>query len=240
MSVRAALDLSLMLVTDPALCGDRGVAAVVARAVAGGVRTVQLRDKDASDADLLRQLAELAEVIAGRAALVVNDRLDVAIAARARGIRVDGVHLGQGDASPLEARDALGPDAIVGLTANTPAHLDAVARMPRGTVDYLGVGVIRPTSTKPDHPPALGVDGFARIAAATDLPCVAIGGVVATDVAALRAAGAAGVAVVSAICAAGDPGAAAAGFAAAWEGARESARAAAEGPAPETAREANR
>ncbi|WP_395245466.1 bifunctional hydroxymethylpyrimidine kinase/phosphomethylpyrimidine kinase [Agromyces sp. MMS24-K17] len=219
MSARTALDLSLMLVTDAALCGDRGVAAVVAEAVAGGVRTVQLRDKDASDADVLRQLAELAEAIDGRAALLVNDRLDVAVAARARGIRVDGVHLGQGDASPVAARAALGPDAIVGLTANTPAHLAEVARMPRGTVDHLGVGVIRPTTTKPDHPPALGVDGFARLAAAAELPCVAIGGIRVTDVAPLVEAGAAGVAVVSAICAAPDPQAVSVSFAAAWAGA---------------------
>ncbi|UOE42912.1 bifunctional hydroxymethylpyrimidine kinase/phosphomethylpyrimidine kinase [Agromyces larvae] len=216
MSSRHPFDLSLTLVTDAALCGERGVAAVVAEAVAGGATIVQLRDKLASTEQLLEQVAELAGVIDGRAALVVNDRLDVVVAARERGIRVDGVHLGQSDAAVLAARDALGPDAIVGLTANTRAHLDAVARLPRGTVDYLGVGVIRPTSTKPDHPPALGVDGFAVLAAATDVPCVAIGGVGAADVPELRRAGAAGVAVVSAICAAPDPRAAAAEFAARW------------------------
>jgi hydroxymethylpyrimidine kinase/phosphomethylpyrimidine kinase/thiamine-phosphate diphosphorylase len=210
-AVRPA-DLSVYLVTDAALCGPRGVAAVVAEAVAGGVTVVQLRDKAASDADLIRQLAELAEVIDGRATLVVNDRLDVAVAARERGIRVDGVHLGQGDAAVLRARDALGAGAIVGLTANTRAHLDAVERMPRGTVDYVGVGVIRPTATKADHPPALGVEGFAALAAASPVPCVAIGGVRVTDVPALRAAGAAGVAVVSAICAATEPREAAAEF----------------------------
>lgn len=230
MSARTALDLSLMLVTDAGLCGDRGVAAVVAEAVAGGVRTVQLRDKDASDVELLGELARLADVIDGRAALIVNDRLDVAVIARERGIRVDGVHLGQGDATPAAARAALGPDAIVGLTANTAAHLEAVARMPRGTVDYLGVGVIRPTSTKPDHPPALGADGFARIAAATELPCVAIGGIRVTDVPALVEAGAAGVAVVSAICAAADPRAVSTMFAAAWAGAGADADASPKAP----------
>ncbi|QEO14907.1 bifunctional hydroxymethylpyrimidine kinase/phosphomethylpyrimidine kinase [Agromyces intestinalis] len=216
MSPRHPLDLSTYLVTDAALCGERGVTDVVAEAVAGGVRVVQLRDKQATTEELLDQVAELARVIGGRAALVVNDRLDVVVAARERGIRVDGVHLGQGDAAVLAARRALGPDAIVGLTANTPAHLEAVARLPRGTVDYLGVGVIRPTTTKPDHPPALGIDGFAAIAAATELPCVAIGGVGVADVTALRRAGAAGVAVVSAICAARDPRAAAAEFVARW------------------------
>jgi hydroxymethylpyrimidine kinase/phosphomethylpyrimidine kinase/thiamine-phosphate diphosphorylase len=207
--VRRRVDLSLYLVTDAALCGPRGVVDVVAEAVAGGVTAVQLRDKAAGDAELLQQLEQLARVIDGRATLVVNDRLDVAIAARERGIRVDGVHLGQGDAAALTARDALGATAIVGLTANTVAHLEAIERMPPGTIDYVGVGVIRPTATKADHPPALGVDGFAALAAVSPVPCVAIGGVRVSDVAALRAAGAAGIAVVSAICAAPEPRAAA-------------------------------
>ncbi|MFF2496601.1 thiamine phosphate synthase [Agromyces sp. NPDC058064] len=220
MTARTALDLSLYLVTDPVLCGERGVVDVVARAVEGGVRVVQLRDKHAEASAMLAQLEALAEAIDGRATLLVNDRLDVALAARAAGVRVDGVHLGQGDAAVLDARERLGADAIVGLTANSRAHLDAVARLPRGTVDYLGVGVIRPTSTKPDHPPALGVDGFARVAAEAELPCVAIGGIGLADLAPLREAGAAGVAVVSALCAADDPRAAAAEFATEWEVAR--------------------
>lgn len=199
------LDLSLYLVTDPELCGERGVVEVVRDAVAGGVSIVQLRDKAATDAEITAQLAELASAIDGRALLLVNDRLDAALEARRLGIRVDGVHLGQGDANVSRARELLGPDAIIGLTANTAAHVDAVASLPAGTVDYLGVGVIRPTTTKPDHPPALGIDGFRAIAAATRMPCVAIGGVGLGDVEQLRAAGAAGVAVVSALCAADDP-----------------------------------
>ncbi|MCM3657946.1 bifunctional hydroxymethylpyrimidine kinase/phosphomethylpyrimidine kinase [Agromyces mediolanus] len=222
MSARRALDLSLSLVTDAALCGERGVVATVEAAVAGGATIVQLRDKHAGDEEFLVLLGRLAAVIDGRVPLIVNDRLELALRARADGIRVDGVHLGQGDASVLRARAELGPDAIVGLTANTPAHLDAVAALPAGTVDYLGVGVLRPTSTKPDHPPALGLAGFAGLqAAARDasgapVPCVAIGGVRMEDAAPLRAVGAAGVAIVSAICAAPDPRRAAAEFAAAW------------------------
>ena len=220
MSARTALDLTTYLVTDAALCGERGVVSVVADAVAGGVRVVQVRDKDAEASALLAQLEALAEVIDGRALLLVNDRLDLAIAARASGLPVDGVHLGQGDAAAAIARDRLGPDAVVGLTANTAAHLAAVRRMPRGTVDYLGVGVIRPTTTKPDHPPALGIDGFARFAAEAELPCVAIGGITLSDIAPLRAAGAAGVALVSAICTADDPRAAARDLTNRWEAAR--------------------
>ncbi|MGX5695576.1 bifunctional hydroxymethylpyrimidine kinase/phosphomethylpyrimidine kinase [Agromyces soli] len=224
MSARNALDLSLYLVTDAALCGERGVVATVSAAVEGGATIVQLRDKRSSDEEILGQLAELARVIDGRAALVVNDRLDLALAARERGVRVDGVHLGQGDGAVLEARASLGPDAIVGLTANRPEHFAAVAALPAGTVDYLGVGIIHPTSTKAGHPPVQGVDGFARLArSARDrdgavVPCVAIGGIGLADVAALREAGAAGVAVVSAICAAPDARAAAVAFIDAWRG----------------------
>ena len=212
-------DLSLYLVTDPELCGERGVVETVRQAVDGGVRIVQLRDKQATDAETAAQLVELSRAIEGRALLVVNDRLDAALAARAAGARVDGVHLGQGDASVLRARAELGPDALIGLTANSPAHLEAVLALPEGTVDYLGVGVIRPTSTKPDHPPALGVDGFRAFAARNPLPCVAIGGVGIDDTEALREAGAAGLAVVSALCAADEPAQAAAAFLSRWRAA---------------------
>ncbi len=213
-------DLALYLVTDAALSGARGVPAVVRAAVAGGVRIVQLRDKTATDAEIVAQLIVLSEVIAGRALLVVDDRLDAALEARRRGTRVDGIHLGQSDAPVLAARAALGPDAVIGLTANAPAHLAAVRELPAGTIDYLGVGVIHPTSTKPDHPPALGVAGFAAFAAESPLPCVAIGGIGPDDIAPLRAAGAAGVAVVSALCAAEDPQAAAQGLLRRWHGDR--------------------
>ncbi|MGQ7311357.1 bifunctional hydroxymethylpyrimidine kinase/phosphomethylpyrimidine kinase [Microbacterium arabinogalactanolyticum] len=212
-------DLSLYLVTDPTLCGDRGVPETVRLAVEGGARIVQLRDKEATDAETAARLIELSHVIDGRALLVVNDRLDAALAARQAGARVDGVHVGQGDASVLRARAELGPDALIGLTANSPEHLEAVLALPAGTVDYLGVGVIRPTSTKPDHPPALGVDGFRAFADASPLPCVAIGGVGIDDTEQLRDAGAAGLAVVSALCAAEDPAQRAAEFVSRWRAA---------------------
>jgi len=175
---RFAVHSGIYLVTDGALCGPRGVVETVRAAVEGGVGAVQLRDKTSETAVQLRQVERLAEVIAGRAQLLVNDRLDVVLAARRRGIPVDGVHLGQGDAGASAAREALGADAVVGITANTRQHLAELAELDAGTVDYLGVGVIRPTSTKSDHPPALGVDGFARLATATQVPCVAIGGIV--------------------------------------------------------------
>jgi len=211
--------LQTYLVTDAALSGDRGVLEVVRAAVAGGATAVQLRDKSASARSLYELAVAAAAVVDGRALLLVDDRVDVALAARAAGARVDGVHVGQSDLPVEQVRAILGAAAVVGLTANTPEHLDAVRRMPAGTVDYLGVGVIRPTSTKPDHPAPLGVDGFAAIAAAAGLPCVAIGGVKLADTAALKAAGAAGLAVVSAICAAPDPEHAARELSEAWRSA---------------------
>jgi thiamine-phosphate diphosphorylase len=200
------MSLQLHLVTDDRLPFER-TREVVAAAVEAGADVVQLRVKGGTARDLLAQTVALSAIVAGRATFVVDDRVDIVLAARDAGSRVDGVHLGQGDLPPDAARRLLGADAVVGWTANTPAHLDAAAAFPPGTLDYLGVGVIRPTTTKPDHPPALGADGFARLAAATRLPCVAIGGIGLADVAPLRQAGAAGVAVVSLLSAAEDPAA---------------------------------
>ena len=209
--------LTTYVVTDAAAAGDRGVLAVIDAAVAGGATAVQLREKTLPARDLYELAVRAADVIAGRALLLVDDRVDVYLAARGAGAAIDGVHVGQSDLPVERVRALVGPDAVVGLTANTPAHLEAVVLLPAGTVDYLGVGVIRPTLTKPDHPAPLGPDGFAAIAAATALPCVAIGGIRVTDTPALKSAGAAGLAVVSAVCAAPDPRAAAAEFARAWE-----------------------
>ena len=162
-------DLSLHLVTDHRvpfwLLRD-----IVDAAVIAGVSVVQLRDKEASGGELLSRALDLADVVAGRCTFVVDDRLDVVLAARDRvtgPARVDGIHLGQSDLPVDAARALLGPDALVGWTANTPEHLSAAAALPVGTIDYLGVGVIRATTTKPDHPQPLGVDGFGGLAAST-------------------------------------------------------------------------
>lgn len=211
----SAHDLSLHLVTDHRMPFAR-VVEVVDAAAGSGASVVQFRDKDACGRDLFDRVTALADVIAGRATFVVDDRVDVALAARAAGARVDGVHLGQSDLPVIAARWLLGPDALIGWTANTPAHFVAAAGLPAGTVDYLGVGVIRATATKPDHPQPLGVDGFAALVASAPLPCVAIGGIEVGDVRGLRGAGAAGVAVVSAVSGADDPAAATRELREAW------------------------
>lgn len=227
MSVR--FDPRLYFVTDERLCGARGVLETTRQVVAGGATAVQLRAKDSPAAETFELLLRLAEICNGRATLIVNDRVDVFLAARAAGAEVGGVHVGQDDLPIALVRHLVGPGAVVGLTANTPAHLAAARTLPPGALDYLGVGVIRPTSTKADHPEALGIDGFAAFAssaasagaaargAQSDLPCVAIGGIRLADVAALRRAGGAGVAVVSALCVAPDPARTAAEFREEWD-----------------------
>lgn len=212
-----ARNTGIYLVTDTVQCGERGVAAVAAAAVAGGVRTVQVREKHASAAEFYALVRAVADAVGDRALVLVDDRVDIYLAARAAGARVHGVHVGQSDLPITSVRSLVGPDAVVGLTANTPAHLDAVRKLAPGTVDYLGAGVIHPTSTKPDHPAPLGVDGFQAFASAAPLPCVAIGGIGLSDIRDLRAAGASGAAVVSAICTAADPQRSAEELVAAWE-----------------------
>ncbi|MDF2443391.1 MAG: thiamine-phosphate pyrophosphorylase [Subtercola sp.] len=216
-NTRTSFDPRVYFVTDEQLCGPRGVLETTRRVVAGGATAVQLRAKDAPAAHTFELLLRLAEVCSGRATLIVNDRVDVFLAARAAGAEVGGVHVGQDDLPIALVRELVGPQAVVGLTANTPAHLAAATALPPGTVDYLGVGVIRPTSTKADHPEALGTTGFADFAAMSVLPCVAIGGIRLEDVAALRRAGGTGVAVVSALCAAPDPERAARAFREEWD-----------------------
>ena len=211
-----ARSTGIYLVTDTAQCGPRGLVDTVRAAVAGGIRTVQVREKDASAAEFYARVLAVAEAVGDRALVLVDDRVDLYLAARAAGAAVHGVHVGQSDLPVAAVRQLVGPDAVVGLTANTPEHLAALAALPAGTVDHLGAGVIRPTATKKDHPEPLGIDGFARFAAAAPVPCIAIGGVTAADVAPLRAAGASGVAVVSAVCAAADPRQAAADLVREW------------------------
>jgi len=183
-----------------------------ARAAArGGAALIQIRDKRASDADLAAQVTLLLpEMHALGARLIVNDRAEVAIATRA-----DGLHIGQGDGDPAALRRRLPPGMILGLSIETDAQ---ALRIPAG-VDYLGVGPLRATATKPDHAAPVGLEGLARIIAAARLPAYAIGGIKPGDAAAIKAAGAVGMAVVSAVTRAADPEAATAALVAEWRAA---------------------
>lgn len=197
--------LRLYHVTDPQLSRPRSIADVARLAVDGGATMVQVRAKDASGRELLELLGAVVAAVAGRVPVVVDDRVECHLAARARGIASDGVHVGQSDLPPEDARRLCGPEAILGLSAASEAEIAAAAALPGGTVDYLGIGAVRATATKPDAPQPLGIDGFARARALSPLPAVAIGGIRPEDCAGLLAAGADGVAVVSGICAAPDP-----------------------------------
>lgn len=200
--MRLSFDLSLYLVTDRAMTASRGLVETVRAAAAGGATMVQLRDKEADDADLVARARALVEAFAGTALrVIVNDRADIAVAAGAHG-----VHLGQDDGDPARARALLGPGAIIGQSAG---DLGELARVDPGLVDYVGIGPFASTATKGDAGAPLGAAGFARLRAATPLPAVAIGGIGPANAAQAIAAGADGVAVVSAICAASDPEAAA-------------------------------
>ena len=204
--MKPAFDPTLYLVTDTAMCGGRGVPATVAAAVAGGVTMVQLRDPQADARTLTSLATELVAQLTGTGvAFVVNDRLDVALAAGA-----DGVHLGQKDLPVAEARRLAGPDFIIGLSTSNRGQINAANTLPAGLVDYIGIGPIFATATKPDAATPIGVAALAGLAARSLVPAVAIGGIKAANLAEVTASGVAGVAVVSEICAAADPQAAAA------------------------------
>lgn len=212
-------DLSLYLVTDAAIAAGAGhdLVEVVRRSTANGVTAVQVREKDAPARRFLEIVLRVAEVIPADVALLINDRVDVFLAARDAGAPVAGVHVGQSDLPARAVRALIGPDAVLGLSASTADQLAAASAS--GVVDYVGIGTLRATATKRDAPPPLGQDGFARLTARTHLPAVAIGGIGESDLPGLRRSGAAGAAVVSAICAAADPGAAARTLRAAWDAA---------------------
>jgi len=193
-----AIDLSVYLVTDRGLSGVRGVRDTVLAAVKGGATVVQLRDPDAKTRALVVEARALVGLLRPRKVpLIVNDRADVALAADA-----DGVHVGQSDMDVRDARELIGPDRILGLSITEESDLD---RSDLTLVDYLGVGPVFSTPTKPDAAPPMGMAGLKRIAARTGLPIVAIGGLHAGNATDAIAAGARGVSVVSAICAAPDP-----------------------------------
>lgn len=195
-------DLTLYLVTDPRLVAERGLLATVEAAVKGGVTLVQLRDPHAHGRALVEQARALKALLAPlRIPLIVNDRVDVAVAADA-----DGVHLGQDDMSPADARALLGPERILGLSVGNPAEFaGSSSGIDIGAVDYLGVGPVKATGTKKDAGAAIGAAGVAAVRALTRLPIVGIGGIDGALAGEVIRAGADGVAVVSAICAAPDP-----------------------------------
>ena len=207
---RPRLDPTLYLVTDAAMCAPRPVADVVAAAVAGGVTAVQVRAKGVGDRDLLAMVRSVQAALADRrdVAVVVDDAVDVALVAGA-----DGVHVGRSDLPPDAVRALVGPGMLVGLSAGREADLDAALALPPATLDYVGIGPVWATTTKAEATVGIGLEALAALAArarSCGLVTAAIGGIDAGRAPSVRAAGVDGLCVVSAVCAAPDPAAAAA------------------------------
>ena len=198
------IDLSLYLVLDPDLCGGpAGMVKTARLAAENGATVVQLRAPGWKKKQWLETARELKAVLAPLGVpLIINDRIDVALA-----VDADGVHVGQDDLPAAETRRLLGPGKILGVSVSDFGELAAV---PAEGVDYIGIGPIFPTGTKQDAGSAIGFEGFGELARAAKWPAVAIGGVKGGHCAPLFAAGAKGVAVVSAICGQADPAKAAA------------------------------
>lgn len=217
MSIRDNLDISAYLVLGPENTLDRPVPDIVAEAVRAGFTCIQLRSKTASARQLISCARETARVIqdAGaseRVALLVDDRLDIVLACREAGIKVDGVHVGQSDIPVDVCRKYVGEQGIVGLSARVDEMLAYVKTADVTDVDYFGVSPLHPTDTKPDagldahgNMVVKTLDDLATLAAASPLPIVVGGGVKANDIPALAKTGVDGFFVVSAVCAAPDP-----------------------------------
>lgn len=203
------LDLSLYLVLDPGLCRRHSMVETTIAAIKGGVSVVQLRDKTVGTDGLIETGRALKTAMAGSGVpLIVNNDLEAALA-----INADGLHVGQNDLPAREARQRLGADKILGLSVETEA---AASRVDSTIVDYVGAGPVFATATKTDHKTPVGLDGLARLVQTSPVPAVAIGGLKVAHAPAVRASGAAGVAVVSAICGQPDPQEAALGLSRAW------------------------
>ena len=192
------IDYSLYLVTDRGLARGRSTFEIVKAAVSGGVTCIQLGEKDCSTLEFIEQARTIKNFLGARKIpLIINDRLDVALA-----VGADGVHLGQSD-MPLEmARKIAGPSMLIGISAESDQ--DAI-EAENGGADYLGVSPIYATPTKTDTAPPLGLQGLREIKNRVKIPLVGIGGLNKSNAAEVIRNGADGVAVVSAIVAADDP-----------------------------------
>lgn len=197
------LDLTLYLVLDPVLCG--GIAGMVQTtqvAVANGVTAVQLRSEQAYDRrDWYQAALALKEVLADTTVpLLINDQVDVAMA-----VQADGVHVGQSDLPVDVVRKLIGTEKLIGLSVSNASQMQSV---PWAQVDYLGIGPIYPTNSKGDAAPVLGVEQLQKLVQSKQCPAVAIGGINRSNITQVMQTGIDGVAVISAICAQPDVGAA--------------------------------
>ena len=208
------MDWSLYIITDARLSRGRSHLEIVRAAIQGGATVVQYREKEATTRRMVEEARELRELCRKLGVpFIVNDRVDVALA-----VDADGVHVGQDDMPAPLARKLIGPEKILGVSVSTVAE---AIQAQRDGADYISASPVFSTPTKLDAPQPTGVEGLRAIAEAVDRPVVAIGGIKAHNAAQLIRAGAAGVAVISAIVAADDVEAAARALRAAVEAARK-------------------
>jgi thiamine-phosphate pyrophosphorylase len=185
-------DLLLYLCTDRILSLGRPITEAVEEAIAGGVTMVQIREKEASTLEFYRIACEVKAITSRRhVPLVINDRLDIALA-----VGADGLHIGRSDLPLKEARRLAGNAMFIGVSASTA---EEALEAERGGADYIGAGAVYPTGSKADAGEAIGIAGLEKICAAVRIPVVGIGGINAKNAALAVRAGAAGAAVISAI-----------------------------------------
>jgi thiamine-phosphate pyrophosphorylase len=193
--------LRLIVITDRYLAAPRSVEHVVATAIEAGARTIQLRDKRASPQELMQQARRLLKLTRPAGALLlVNDRVDVALA-----VKADGVHIGPDDLPVRTVCQAVPDGFLVGYSTDDP---DAAEKAEGAGVDYIGCGSVFRTDTKNVGDEAIGLDGLDAVARAVSIPVVAIGGVSPSNAKQIATTAAAGTAVVRGVMAAEDPGAA--------------------------------
>lgn len=186
------------LITDTVIQSRFSHVELARMAIKGGADTIQYRSKSGTTREMIDTAIKIKAMCAEAGIpLIINDRVDVAIASGA-----DGVHLGDDDFPIPLARKLLGPDAIIGGSAG---NIDEALKCLNDGADYIGSGPVYGTKTKSDAGDAIGVESIRLISGKIPLPVVAIGGVTAGDVDELMAAGAHGVAVISAVCASDDP-----------------------------------
>lgn len=185
------IDYSVYVLTNKKLAGESRIVDVVKAAIEGGATVIQYREKEAATGEMIEQArAILAVTKAAGIPLIINDRVDVALA-----IDADGVHVGQSDMPANLARKLIGPDKILGVSARTPEQVTSAIA---GGADYLGTGDIFGTTTKKDTV-VIGLDKFRALVALSTIPVVGIGGVNKDNAGSVIAAGADGVAVISAV-----------------------------------------
>lgn len=228
-SMRNKFDISAYLVVGPENTKGRPVASIIKDAVEAGFTCVQIRSKIASVRELIELTSQASEVIAqaGKSeevALLVDDRLDVILAARKQGIKVDGIHVGQADIPVEVCREYLGEDSVIGLSARTNDLFEYIRTVDVSQIDYFGAGPLHETQTKPDC--GLDLDGkvvtrsfeeITKLAKLSPIPVVVGGGVKLIDIPPLAQTGVHGFFVVTAVTEADDPKQAAVDLVKTWK-----------------------